>query len=126
MKPILAVLILACGCATTHSTGVLATTPGLFGARDYLKTAWETLGKAETDTEGHRIRAERETRAALEELGDVSMPARRVPFSGAPSLAVALELLEHSEIEMSRMCSNDALVHTRRAASELRAAIASK
>ena len=124
MKQLLAVIVLVCGCATTHS--VTAAKPGLFGARDYLKTAWETLGKAETDTEGHRVRAERETRAALEELGDVSMPARKVPFTGSPSLAIALELLEHSEIEMSRMSSAGALVHTRRAADELRAAIASK
>ena len=116
--------MLATGCATTSS--IATTQPGLFGARDYLKTAWETLRKAETDTEGHRVRAERETRAALEELGDASMPARKVPFTGPPSLAVALELLEHSEVEMSRVFSNDALVHTRRAADELRAAIASK
>ncbi len=124
MRHALFILLLTTGCATTSS--ISATEPGLFGARDYLKTAWETLAKAETDTEGHRIRAERETRAALEELGDLSLPARKVPFTGPPSLAIALELLEHSEIEMSRMCSNDALVHTRRAADELRAAIASK
>jgi len=54
--------------------------------------------------------------------GEVLAPTRRVPFTGPPSLQIALELLEHGEVEMQRMCSNDALVHTRRAAEELRAA----
>ncbi len=70
--------------------------------------------------------ARRQTRAALEELGAISAPTRKVPFDGPPSLAIALELLEQSEREMQRMCSNDALIHARRAAAELRQALASK
>lgn len=125
MKRFLILSCVLCGCATTNAS-LGSVPPGVYGARDYLKTAWETLGRADTDTNGHRVRAERETRAALENLGEVSMPARAVPFVGPPTLAIALDLLEHGEIEMQRMCSNDALVHTRRAAEELRAAIASK
>ena len=70
----------------------------------------------------HRIRAQRETRAALEALTDYSSGARSVPFVGPPSLSVALELLEHSDAELTHS-SPSALEHTRRAEAELRAVL---
>jgi hypothetical protein len=99
------------GCATT---AVERHAPGTFSVRDYLKTAYDTLLVAETDTEGHRVRAQLETRAALEALDDAqSLPPRRVPYSGPPTLAVALELLERCEQESGQ--SVLARTHSRRA-----------
>lgn len=110
--------LLFAGCATTS---VERHAPGTFSVRDYLKTAYDTLLVADTDTDGHRIRAQLETRAALEALQD-DLPVRRVPFSGPPSMAVALELLERSEQETTQNVL--AQTHTRRAAAELRQALA--
>jgi hypothetical protein len=116
-------LILGPGCA---SRGALRGDGSAFTARDYLRTAWNTLIEAETDTAGHRVRAQRETRAALEALNELTSTARVVPFEGPPTLAVALELLQHSEAEIGRRGSPAALEHTRRAEDELKAALASK
>lgn len=93
---------------------------GAFAARDYLHTAWETLTQAETDTEGHRIRAQLETRAALEALGGPAT-ARRVPYQGPPTLAVAMALLERSAPQVPQ--DSPAQAHTRRALAELREAL---
>lgn len=105
------------GCATPAA---VRSTPGTFSVRDYLKTAYDTLLVAETDTNGHRIRAQLETRAALQALDDAT-PARRVPFEGPPTLAVALELLERSQQESTQNVL--AQTHTTRAAAELRQAL---
>jgi hypothetical protein len=104
-----------------------ATGPGLradasdFTARDGLKTAYQALQEAETDTGGHRIRAQLETRAALEALGPLRLPAREVPFTGPPTLAVALALLERSARQLSH--NPRAQEHTLRALAELREAL---
>lgn len=111
------IALMFAGCATTS---VERHAPGTFSVRDYLKTAYDTLLVAETDTDGHRIRAQLETKAALEALDD-ELPLRRVPFSGPPTLAVALELLERSEQETTQNVL--AQTHTRRAAAELRQAL---
>lgn len=115
----IALLFLLCGCSTTSV--IIRHDAGAFSGRDYLKTAYETLTEAETDTGGHRIRAQVETRAALEQLGDTRLPARLVPFEGPPTLAVALELLEHSQPDLQQ--NSVALAHAQRALDELRAAL---
>ena len=108
MRNTLALLLLLSGCSTTQV--VIRHEAGAFSVRDYLKTAYETLAEAETDTGGHRIRAQLETLAP-----------RMVPFEGPPTLAVALALLEHSEPELQS--NGAALDHTRRALQELRKAL---
>lgn len=93
-----------------------------FSGRDYLKTAYETLLAAETDTEGHRVRAMLDTRAALAVLGAEQCTVdRKVAFDGPPTLAVALELLEYSEQETKQ--NPLAHSHLKRALTELRAAL---
>ena len=116
-------MILGPGCA---SRGALRGDGSAFTARDYLRTAWTTLIEAETDTAGHRVRAQKETQAALEALNELTSTAKVVPYEGPPTLAVALELLQHSEVEISRRASPAALEHTRRAEDELKAALARK
>ncbi|MFZ5441245.1 MAG: hypothetical protein ACOZQL_14650 [Myxococcota bacterium] len=113
------VLVLFPACASSR----LAVQPaaGSFDARDYLKTAYETLVSAETDTGGHRIRAQLETRAALDALGDDARHARLVPFDGPPSMEVALELLQASEQQVTQNVL--ARTHTQRALAELKAAL---
>jgi uncharacterized iron-regulated protein len=109
MRSMFAVLILvSSSCATP---AVVRSEPGLFTVRDYLKTAYDTLLVAETDTNGHRIRAQLETRAALQALDDAAPAA----------LAVALELLERSQQEATQNVL--AQTHTTRAAAELRQAL---
>ncbi|MBL8916208.1 MAG: hypothetical protein JNM17_36245 [Archangium sp.] len=120
LKNFLLATLMFTGCATTS---VERHEPGLFSVRDYLKTAYDTLLVAETDTDGHRIRAQLETKAALEALDD-AVPVRRVPFSGPPTMAVALELLERSEQETTQNVL--AQTHTRRAAAELRQALTAR
>jgi hypothetical protein len=112
MRNTLALLFLLSGCSTTQV--VIRHEAVAFSVRDYLKTAYETLAEAETDTGGHRIRAQLATRAALDLLADdTSLAPRLVPFEGPPTLAVALALLEHSEPELQS--NGAALDHTRRA-----------
>lgn len=120
MRNTLALLLLLTGCSTTQV--VIRHEAGAFSVRDYLKTAHDTLAEAETDTGGHRIRAQLETRAALDLVDDQSSLAPRpVPFEGPPTLAVALALLEHSEHDLQS--NGAALDHTRRALKELRKAL---
>src|SRR4051812_10421070 len=110
MRNTLALLLLLSGCSTTQV--VIRHDAGAFTVRDYLKTAYETLAEAETDAGGHRIRAQLETRAALDlVVGTSSLPMRAVPFEGPPTLAVALALLEHSEADLEQ--NGEALDHTR-------------
>ncbi len=113
-----AMLVLS-GCSSTRA--VVRHERGAFAVRDYLKTAYETLAIAETDTGGHRIRAQLETRAAIEALGDLGGPTKRVPYEGPPTLAVALELLERSEPDMTQNVL--AHTHAQRALAELREAL---
>lgn len=115
----LALLVLFAGC--TSSRPLIRPDAGAFSVRDYLQTAWETLGEAETDSGGHRIRAQRETRAALELLGEAGLAPRKVPSEGPPTLAVALELLEHSAPELAQ--NGPAQLHAQRALAELRAVV---
>ncbi len=116
---LLALLLALGGCSSTRV--VIRHDAGAFSVRDYLSTAYETLTQAETDTAGHRIRAQLETRAALELLGDSGFPARLVPFEGPPTLAVALALLEHSAPKLPQ--DGGAHQHAARALTELRAAL---
>jgi hypothetical protein len=118
MRQALLVLFL-CGCTSTRA--VVRHEAGAFSVRDYLETAWGALAQAETDTGGHRIRAQVETRAALDVLGELNLPVRKVPFTGPPTLAVALELLEYSEPELTS--NQGAHLHTQRALEELREAL---
>lgn len=107
------------GCSASHSS--VRHDAGAWAVRDYLKTAYQTLAVSETDTDGHRVRAQLETRAAIDALGDLGGPARVVPFEGLPSMAVALELLEHST---PRLQANPlAQAHAQRAVAELKAAL---
>jgi hypothetical protein len=92
-----------------------------FAVRDYLKTAYETLASAETDTDGHRVRAQLETREALSALGELGLSARSVPYDGPPTMSVALELLEQSAPKVVH--NPDAHQHTLKAVAELRAAL---
>ncbi|HEY0882013.1 MAG TPA: hypothetical protein VGD87_10810 [Archangium sp.] len=110
--------LLFLGCAGSRS--VVRDERGGYSARDYLQTAFDTLSEAETDTNGHRIRAAVETRAALERLDDRARP-RRVPYEGEPSLAVAFELLQRSEPELPPRSA--AQQHAQRALEELRLAL---
>lgn len=115
---VFAVLGLA-GCSASHSA--VRHDAGAWAVRDYLKTAYQTLAIAETDTDGHRVRAQLETRAAIDALGELGGPARVVPYDGPPSLSVALELLEHST---PRLQGNPlAQAHAQRAVAELQAAL---
>ena len=117
-SPKLALILFCSGCASNQV--VIRHEAGAFSVRDYLKPAYETLGEAETDTGGHRIRAQLETRAALEGLGESSLPTRAVPFEGPPSMAVARALLEHSVASLPP--EGGPRVHTQRALNELRQA----
>jgi len=108
---------LVTGCATAQ---LAQTEKGAFTVKDYLKTAYDTLLVADPDTEGHRIRAQLETRAALASFDD-SVPFKPVPYAGPPSLAVALELLERSTLEDGATVV--AQTHTQRALAELRQAL---
>jgi hypothetical protein len=121
MRPLFLSFFVLCGCATA---AVQHHQPGTFSVHDYLKTAYDTLLVAETDTDGHRVRAQLETRAALDALDDRSVSPRRVPYEGPPSLAVALELLERSEQETTQNVL--AQTHARRAAAELRQALTAR
>jgi hypothetical protein len=121
MKRILLVALLGCGCASTNA---VVARGGDWTARDYVKTALQTLTLADTDTGGHRMKAELETRAALDIL-DARGHARAVPYEGPPTLAAALELLQQGELSLMRTPS-PALDHTRRAEAELREALAIK
>ena len=112
------VVLIGSSCATPS---VERHAPGTFSVRDYLKTAYDTLLVAETDTGGHRVRAQLETRAALAALDGDPNPPRRVPYAGPPSLAVALELLERCEHESTTNVI--AQTHTQRAVAELRQAV---
>ncbi|MDP1827026.1 MAG: hypothetical protein Q8L48_27380 [Archangium sp.] len=119
MRPLLALLLFLSGCTSTRV--LVRHDAGAFSVRDYLKTAYQTLTEAETDVGGHRIRAQRETRAALDLLGQSPVAPRPVPFEGPPTLAVALELLEYSEREVR--LNQPAHLHTTRAVAELREAL---
>jgi hypothetical protein len=120
MSRLLVVALLACSaCASSHRA--LRSDANSFAVRDYLKTAYETLASAETDTDGHRVRAQLETRAALDALGDLGSSARLVPYDGPPSMSVALELLEESAPKVAH--NPDAHQHTLKAVAELRAAV---
>lgn len=111
------VLLMLSSCAA----GRVATVPdGAYSQRDYLKTAYETLQVAETDTNGHRIRAQLATRAALQALDDDEL-ARSVPYSGPPSLAVARELLQR--VAPMPTDTSPVAEQTRRALLELNAAL---
>lgn len=110
------------GCAAT-SRVVINDEAGAFSVNDYLKTAYDTLLEAETDTGGHRIRAQLETRAALDLVANTSVPPRSVPFEGPPTLAAALALLERTEHDLVQDKAAPALDATRRAMKELRAAL---
>lgn len=123
MRISFALFLLLAGCATTSSRVVINDKAGAFSVNDYLKTAYDTLLEAETDTGGHRIRAQLETRAALDLLANTSVPPRSVPFEGPPTLAVALALLERSEHDLRREDAAPALDATRRAVKELKAAL---
>ncbi len=114
---------LLAGCA--HSS-LRVTSNDVFSTRDYLATALETLASADPDAEGRRALAERETRAALNDLVDGHLHSRPVPYEGPPRLEVALELLERSEATLTATKSSDALEHTRRAAEALRLALAQR
>lgn len=113
---VLLLLLVLPGCAHTALRGDES-----FSARDYLQTALDTLAAADPDVGGHRLRAQLETKAALEVLGDVAA-SRTVPYDGPPRLEVALELLERCEA--ARSVDEQALQHARQAATELRAALA--
>ena len=120
---ILAFVLALTGCATASSRVVIKDQSSAFSVNDYLKTAYDTLLEAETDTAGHRIRAQLETRAALDLLANTSVAPRSVPFEGPPTLAVALALLERSEADLAHENAAPALDATRRAVKELRAAL---
>ncbi len=110
-------LMLLSSCAAGRAVTVRE---GSYSTRDYLKTAYETLQSSDTDTNGHRIRAQLATRAALQALDDGD-PGRSVPFEGPPSLAVARELLERvapAPTDVSAVAEQ-----TRRALGELNAAL---
>lgn len=118
-RPLLvSILLVLSGCA--HTTLRADET---FSARDYLQTALETLAAADPDVGGHRLRAQLETKAALEVLGEGAV-SRTVPYDGPPRLEVALELLERCEA--ARSVDEAALHHARQAADELRQALASR
>ena len=119
MRLTLLSMLFLCGCTSTSA--ILRDEAGAFSVRDYLKTAFETLTAAETDTGGHRIRAQLETRAALDALDEGGVPERAVPFEGPPTLAVALALLEHSAPELAE--NTVAQVHAQNALAELREAL---
>jgi len=114
----LLLLLAVAGCAPRS---IIRHDAGAFAVRDYLKTAYETLASAETDGDGHRIRAQLETRAAIEALGGLDGPLRWVPYEGPATLAVALELLERTEPQMTQNVL--AQTHVTRALVELRAAL---
>lgn len=111
-------LALLASCASGRAVTVAE---GSYSQRDYLKTAYETLQTSETDTGGHRIRAQLATRAALQALEDGEL-GRSVPFDGPPSLAVARELLER--VAPSPADGSVVAENTRRALAELNAALA--
>jgi hypothetical protein len=111
----LVVLLVLSGCAHTALRA-----DETFSARDYLQTALETLAASDPDVGGHRLRAQLETKAALEVMGDVGA-SRSVPYDGPPRLEVALELLERCEA--ARAVDEQALQHARMAAAELREAL---
>jgi hypothetical protein len=123
MRILFALFLLLTGCVTSVSKVVINDKASAFSVSDYLKTAYDTLLEAETDTGGHRIRAQLETRAALDLLANTSVTPRSVPFEGPPSLAVALVLLEKSEHDLKHEDAAPALDATRRALKELRAAL---
>ena len=118
MRHVVLLLVALSGCATTHLSSASERT---YEPRDYLQTAYEALVRADTDTGGHRIRAELETRAALQALGDEARHARAVPFDGPPSMQVALELLQATEPQLTQNVL--ARTHTERAVAELREAL---
>ncbi|MGV3622946.1 MAG: hypothetical protein ACO1OB_19155 [Archangium sp.] len=110
-------LLMLSSCAA----GRVAMVPeGSYSQRDYLKTAYETLQNADTDTEGHRIRAQLATRAALQALDDGEL-GRSVPFEGQPSMAVARELLQR--VAPMPTDASPVAENTRRALNELNAAL---
>lgn len=120
---ILSSMCLIAGCATPSAIRVEAHS---FTAADYLKSAVDALAKAETDSDGHRIRAQTETKAALDAINEFGNATKAVPFVGPPTFSVALELLVRSEAELEWRKSHVALAHARRAEDELRAALAVK
>lgn len=110
-------LVMLSSCAASR---VVTVADGAYSQRDYLKTAYETLQNADTDTEGHRIRAQLATRAALQALDDGDL-GRNVPFEGPPSMAVARELLQR--VAPSPTDGSAVAESTRRALTELNAAL---
>jgi hypothetical protein len=114
-------LLLLLAVAACAPRAIIRHDAGAFAVRDYLKTAYETLAIAETDGDGHRIRAQLETRAAIDALGELGGPSKRVPYEGPATLAVALELLERTEPQMTQNVL--AQTHVTRALAELRAAL---
>lgn len=116
---LLAVVVLSAACSPTRAA--LRPEANAFAVRDCLKTAYEALARAETDADGHRVRAQLETREALRALDELGRLARTVPYEGPPSMAVALELLE---LSLPKMTSNArAQAHAQRAVEELRAVV---
>lgn len=120
MRALPLLLLLLSGCAHT----ALRTDDANYSSRDYLATALETLTESDPDVQGLRVQAQRETKAALEQLMDGATSHRRVPYDGPPRLEVALELLERSEGALAKTGDAEALEHTRRAAQTLRLALA--
>lgn len=116
MKRLLLALMLS-SCAAGSAIKVA---DGSYSQRDYLKTAYETLQNSDTDTDGHRIRAQLATRAALQSLDDRDL-GRAVPFEGPPSMAVARELLQR--VTTSPTDGSPVAENTRRALMELNAAL---
>ncbi len=120
MRALPLLLLLLSACAHT----ALRTDDASYSTRDYLATALETLTESDPDVQGLRVQAQRETKAALEQLMDGATSHRRVPYDGPPRLEVALELLERSEGALTKTGDAEALEHTRRAAQTLRLALA--
>jgi len=120
MRPTLfAALLLFAACTPTRTA--LRPEASAFAVRDYLKTAYETLALADSDADGHRVRAQLETREALSALGELGTSARSVPYDGPPTMSVALELLELSAPKVAH--NPHAHEHTLKAVAELRAAL---
>lgn len=87
--------------ACTPSRATVRVGDGAYSASDYLRTAYQALNEAETDVDGHRVRAQLQAKAALRALPDGGFRARLVPYEGPATLAVALELLERSTLHLA-------------------------
>lgn len=118
MRLAVVILALLSTAACTPSRAAVRVTDGAYSASDYLRTAYEALNEAETDVDGHRVRAQLQAKAALQALPDGGFRARRVPYEGPATLAVALELLERSTLHLAER--DPARGHAQLALGELR------